>query len=212
MFVAFAAVIPAISQSLSDYEAAVNAAKSGKGCESIPFSSMKSRCIDLNSIKDSYCKNDNNDWNEMDPRKLQNTINNINRNISDLKSKRNDLQNKLSSANGSDKDDMQKQINDLDNQIKDQEYKVSDFTSRMEQEKRDINNLIDPAQRCLDARLKEQELFNEAIREASNETDPAKKEKAQFLIDYWKSNISGHQTQINLVRDRINRYKEMLSN
>jgi hypothetical protein len=77
-----------IAQSVNDFDKAVEAAKSGKGCESLPYPSMKSRCIDLNSIKKSNCINDNTDWNEMDPRKLQNTIDNINRNIANLMQKK----------------------------------------------------------------------------------------------------------------------------
>src|SRR6266481_6117667 len=82
---AFLFVTPAMAQSLDEYKTAVS--NIGKGCESIPFSTLRSRCIDSEKETDKWCYEEK--WKcDKDTDGLIASINGMKKKVDDLNDQR----------------------------------------------------------------------------------------------------------------------------
>ena len=205
MFLAIAGTSTA--QSLSDWE---NAARQSD-CESIPYNDLRSDCNSNAPARKSYCNESTAGWNGRDPRKLQQTINDINSNISNLKQKKNDLDNEKSRAtDDNQKNNASNKIKAVEDDIRSQENKIDQMKRQMSDEISAIKNAISDAERCLEVREYVYKLFDKAIAKAQNETDPKIKPIAQNLISRWQEGQRKHTQAISDTKTRISNLKSLI--
>lgn len=196
----------AFAATLDDFKEAVQ----HKGCDSIPYESLRDTCKDKAAVRDDYCKSRVSSCKDLDPSDLQKQIDNINDKIKDLKAQRDSLKDKRSDAKD---DDERKQIEDQISAIEDQidklEKKVDEMQNRLDKEKQQISDRIDVGERCVDAREAVQKAFAETKSNTQSESDEQIKPLAEQLIRYWESEESNHQTEIDKAKEVRDRCKSL---
>jgi len=186
-----AGVALAYSASLDDFKEAVK----HTGCESIPYSDLRSDCKSKASERDEWCKNKGKfTCDDLDPRGLQQQIDNIDGKIKDLKSQRDSLKDKRSDAKDDDeRKKLEDQIASLEDQIDKLEKKLDEMKHRLDDEKHQVEDRIYIGQHCLDARNDVQDKFDRARSAADSESDDQIKPLARQLIDLWNKGSDDHK-------------------
>jgi molecular chaperone GrpE (heat shock protein) len=181
----------AYTATLDDFKEAVK----HTGCESIPYSDLRSDCKSKASDRDEWCKSKGKfTCEDLDPRGLQQQIDNISDKVKELKSQRDDLKSKRSDAKD---DDERKKLDDqiaaIGEQIDKLEKKIDDMKHKLDEEKHQIEDRIYIGQHCLDARADVQDKFDRARSAADSESDEAIKPIARQLIDLWNKGSDDHK-------------------
>src|SRR5687768_1733430 len=79
---------PAQSQTLDDWKAALSAAQSDRGCESIPYSNYRDECKRKGEKVEEHCKTDKWSCQGLETRKLRENITGLTEKIQRLKSEK----------------------------------------------------------------------------------------------------------------------------
>jgi hypothetical protein len=161
-----------------------------KGCESIPFSTLRGRCEGSEREKDSWCYADK--WRcDKDTEGLIASINGMKKKIESLKDER---------SRSSNDDEKSK----LDSQIKDLTDRRESFKQKLEVERKDILERIDRGKKCQAARIETQVIFKDAITEAGKvESGKPERPYAEKLIQYWTTEGPRHRGEIEEVGNGI---------
>ena len=85
-------------QSLDDWKTAQSAAQSGKGCESIPYSSYRDECTRKSEKVNELCKTDSWSCDGLETKALRENIKNLSEYIERLKTEKDRLNSQKSSA------------------------------------------------------------------------------------------------------------------
>jgi hypothetical protein len=187
-------------------------ASSQQGCASIPYESLRNRCVEMQGRVNSECITPRS-CEDLNPQGLKEQIRNVTEKISDLGRQKDNLQSQKSQAqNDNDKQDFDNKINDIVTQMNDLQNKIAQWNSTLQGEKETINNNINVGQKCLEYRQNVQQVFKDAKYQASNESDPEIKTIAATLIRMWENGESGHADAISNTEQQINKCKNMLSN
>lgn len=184
-------IAPVNAQTLDEYKSAADK----KGCDSIPFSTLRSNCNDSEREKDKWCYEEK--WKcERDTEGLVSSINGMKKKLADLNDQR---------YHASSDDERSK----IDNEIKDISDRRDKFLRQLEDERKDISERVERGKKCLEARKKTQEIFKDAITQAKNESDQDKKPYAEKLVSYWESERSRHDDEIEKVSKGIEKCEEI---
>jgi len=183
-----------MAQSLDEYKTAVS--NIGKGCESIPFSTLRSRCIDSEKETDKWCYEEK--W------KCDKDTDGLIASINGMKKKVDDLNDQRYKASGDD------EKRKLDDQIKELTDRRASFRQKLEQERKDIQERIDRGTKCRDARRQTQNIFKDAITQASNvDSGSEKKPYADKLMSYWRDEGPRHDAEIEKVIKGVEKCEEI---
>jgi len=178
----------AYTATLDDFKEAVK----HQFCDSIPYSDLRGECADKSRERDEWCKTKEFRCKDLDPRGLQQQIDNLNGKIKDLKDQRDALKDK-SPSDDDERKKIEEQIADLEKKIDELSKKVDEMQHRLDEEKHLIDDRIYNGEHCLDARTAVQDKFDRARSAASSESDEQIKPLAQQLIDHWDRGTEQHK-------------------
>jgi hypothetical protein len=201
---AFLAVPANRPQSLDDWKAALSAAQSGKGCESIPYGSYRDQCGRKSDKVDELCKTDSWSCDGLETKSVRETIIGLSGAIERLKAQIDQLKNQLSSA-GSDteKNEIEGKIKATQDQFDKKTEDLDGKKKGLETDLSEIDNRLYKGRQCLDARTDVQSVFASAISDAKRESDAEIKPIANQLIDYWERRAKEHEEAFRLVNQGL---------
>jgi predicted nucleic acid-binding Zn-ribbon protein len=211
MLVFFLAPAPQ-PQSLDDWKAALGAAQSGKGCESIPYSSHRDQCMRKSEKVEESCKTESWSCEGLKTKGIRETIQNLSGYIERLKEEKDRLNSQKSSASSDEeKNDLGKKIEDIEKKIYEKSKDLDDMKKGLETDIGDIEIRLYKGRQCLDARNDVQSVFKSAAEDAKRESDPDIKSIANQLIDFWERKRDEHQKALDDVKlgiEKCNKCKD----
>ena len=186
----------ALAGTLSDFQAVATQ----KGCVSIPYASLKSECRTAQSRVEEYCKGSsvaiscNNISSVSD---IRDNIERMQANLDTLEVSRKSLEKNLdSTSDAAQQMTLQTQIRALDTKIDDRKRQISIDETIAAEKTELILQRIESGKACVQARKDVQDVFREAIRKASAETDDDVKPIAEGLIVVWNNSLTDHERPI----------------
>jgi hypothetical protein len=199
-------------QSLDDWKSAQSAAQSGKGCESIPYSSYRDQCMRKSDKVEELCKTEAWSCEGLKTKGIRETIRNLSGYIDRLKEEKDRLNSQKSSA-GSDeeKNDLGKKIEEIEKKIYEKSRDLDDMKKGLETDLGDIETRLYKGRQCLDARNDVQSVFKSAGEDARRESEPEIKAIANQLIDFWERKRDEHQKALEDVKlgiEKCNKCKD----
>ena len=186
---------------LSDFKDAVNAANSRKGCESIPYSDLRSNCTSQDSRVDEWCEGKRGPVScdrESLTREAKSAIEQEKKNVEELKEKKNKLESDKSRASTDDeKNKIAKDIEQVEKDIYEGGKRVDQAEKNLEARKKLVEDAIYNIGQCIDYRRAVMYVFATALDKVRNEDEtPEIKDLARQLRDYYESTKSGHEIQL----------------
>lgn len=176
---------------LNDFKDAVNR----KGCESIPYESIRRTCTDKGREVDDWCKSSSRviSCDELDPSGFTRKIENVKQKIADLKRERDELSSKVSNAKeDSERRDLEDKKKAKETEVYELEKKVENWESQYSSEKTAINDRIYNGERCAGFREEVAKVFYDAKSSAKSESNAEVKPHAERLISEWEAKEPGH--------------------
>ncbi len=203
--VLFGLLAPLVNaQTLQDYTEAVKN-KDRCTCDSIPNSSYRSDCKSRSSEVADRCKTDS--WScqtaKLETKALREQVTAMDVKLAQLKSQKDQLSSKRSSAPDAEKSNIDKNIKDLDDAITKMSGERNYADASIATNRSDAEKRIDMGERCYDARGKVQDVFQRAYSDAKSVSDPAIKQLAAQLLDTWDRCTREHQQALQDVRAGI---------
>lgn len=199
----------ATAQSLSDFKDAAGK----KGCDSIPYSSLRSSCQSKQRDVDSWCKGSKGVWSceGLDPEGLKKQMEDVKRKVAELKKEKANLASKKSGA----KDDKEKRaledrITATEKEIEKLEEMIEGWQKKLEYEQKEIKERIYKGEKCRDYRQAVAQIFQDAKSKAKGESNAEIKPLAQKLIEKYEDGEAGHGIAIELAKKAISKCKDML--
>lgn len=193
----------------SDFEEAVK----NDGCEAIPYSTLRSRCIDRRSDVRDWCKTDkwNCDSGELGVGKLADNIERLKGKIESLKSELDNWKSKRSAAkDDNEKREAEDKISEIERKIYELNGKIDEHKNRIEANKKELRDRIYQGEKCRDYRKDVQEVFKDAKSQAKGESDPDIRPLANQLVDKYERGERTHDDQIEDVKKGISKCKDKL--
>jgi hypothetical protein len=177
---------PTLAQTLREY----TEAEASKGCDSIPYSTQRSNCKDMQDYVKKFCDLDRSCKIDQvgNIKKMNDKIGEMQTRIAEL--------DRLRSDTGRDKDKDAKETKELQDKIAVTKQNVIEATL-------EVNVRIDNNEHCRDYRRKVQGIYSDAINNAEKVDDAEKKPIALRLAARWKETTKDHQNEIENVVDRI---------
>lgn len=169
------------AQSLDDWKAALSAAKSGKGADSIPYSSLRSDVDGKRSSIEDFCKKESWTCDGLETKSLREEIKNRSQNIESIKKQIDALTKELESKSG--------------------ELELKQMSLKTDMSDCDIR--IAKGTKCVEARTAVQSAFKSAIDKAKSESDTEVKKIASELISYWEKGAETHKEAIEATKAGI---------
>jgi predicted RNase H-like nuclease (RuvC/YqgF family) len=206
------AVFSAQSQTLDDWKAALSAAQSNRGCESIPYSNYRDECTRKSEKVEEHCKTDKWSCQGLETKKLRENITGLTEKIERLKSDKDRLNDQKSRATT---DDEKKELGNKIDQIEKEIYERSkdlDFMKKsLETDLSDIELRLYKGGQCIDARTDVQKSFENAVSDGDRESSPEIKAIAKDLIDYWRRKRDEHEKAFQDTKQGIENCKKCKS-
>lgn len=198
-------------QTLADWQEALEASKRGKGCESIPYSAERNRCISNSSRVTLACKTEAWSCDDLGTKALKATMTGLEGYIARRKEDKKELETKRTqAASATDKAKHDKEIKDVDKQISEKTRTLDDLETKLKSDLSKIEDRVEKGKQCLTARNEVQDVFEDAGNAAARVTQPNIKVIAEALIKYWKTKKDEHQTALKNVQlgiDKCNKSK-----
>lgn len=182
---------------VDEFKEAVNK----EGCESIPYSSLRSTCTSKSTEVTNWCKNSSKpiSCDGLDPAGLTQQIENVKQKIAALKRERDDLASKIAgAADDSERRDLEEKKKAKENEIYELEKKVAEWERKLADEKTSIGDRIYNGERCVGFREELARVFVDAKSSAKSESDPAIKPYAEKLVAKWEA---GERTHADTIAD-----------
>jgi len=181
-------------EDLEAWKASLEAAQSGRGCESIPYSNYRDQCQRQQAAVEDLCKTENWSCRGLETRVLRENIKNLGEKIDRLKADKDRLGSQKSSAGtDSEKNDIDKKISDMEREIYEKSKELDFMKNSLDTDISDIGNRIYKGGKCLDARSAVQGAFKDASGDADRENDPEIRAIGKQLIDYWSRKRDEHE-------------------
>lgn len=188
------AVKPNHGQNLDAWKAALNAAQSDRGCESIPYSNYRDQCQRQQDAVNDLCKLENWSCKGLETRGLRENIKRLGEKIESLKADRDRLASQKSSAQtDSEKNDLDRKISEVEKEIYEKSKELDFMKKSLETDISDIDIRLYKGGKCLEARSAVQGAFKDASGDADRENDPEIKAIGKQLIDYWSRKRDEHE-------------------
>lgn len=198
----------AAASPIDDFKAAVDK----EGCDSIPYSGLRSTCTSKRSEVESWCKSSSRriSCDKLDPTGLNKQISNVKEKIETLKRERDDLSSRISSAKDEEeKEDLEEKRKRVEDEIYKLTKKLEEWERRLADERSLIRDRIYNGERCVGFREQVARSFVDAKSSARSESDPEIKPYAQKLISYWESEESGHAEAISKYKQALEKCRAM---
>ena len=197
------------AQSVDEWKAALSAAQSGKGCESVPYSSFREECVKKSEKVDELCKTDSWTCDGLETRALRENSKNLSEHIERLKAEKDLLGSQRSSAGSDDeKSQLDKKIEEAEKQIYERTKELDFMKKSLETDLSDIDIRLYRGGQCLEARNDVQKAFASAIVDARRESDPEIRAAAGQLIDYWEMRAREHAEAFKLVNSGLEKCRK----
>jgi len=186
---------------LSDFKDAVDAANNGKGCESIPYSDLRSNCTSEGSHVHDWCDGGQGPvtcGSEELTRQAMRAVEREKKNVEELKEKKNRLESDKSRASSDDeKNKIAKDIEQVEKDIYEGGKLVDQAEKDLETRKKLVEDAIYNLNKCIDYRRAVMNVFANALDKVRNEDEtPEIKDLARQLRDKYEASKSGHEEQI----------------
>jgi hypothetical protein len=199
---------------LDDWKESLAASKSGKGCESIPYSTHRAQCISNSARVAASCKTEAWSCDELGTKGLKATMTALSGHIGRLKEQKKQLESQRSRATSpAEKTDLDKKIADVDKQISEKSRTLDGFETKLANDLVKIKDRLSKGGQCLDARTDVQSVFKSAGDAARRESARDIKVIADSLIDYWEKKRDEHQKAFENVKlgiDKCNKSRDGL--
>lgn len=187
---------------LSDFRDAVKAGRDGKGCESIPYSDLRSNCKTEDSNVDEWCEGKRGPTtcvSEDLTRKAKWAVEKAKRDVEELKEKKNKLESDKSRASTDDeKNKIAKDIEQVERAIYEGGKDVDQAERDLEARKKLVEDAIYNLDRCIAYRRAVMNVYATALDKVRNEDEtPEIKDLGRQLRDMYEESKSGHEVQIN---------------
>jgi hypothetical protein len=199
-------------QSLDDWKAALSASQSGKGCESIPYSSYRDQCTRKSEKVDELCKSESWSCEGLQTKSHRENIKGLSEYLGRLKEEKDRLSSQKSSAATDDeKNDLGKKIDEVERNIYERTKALDDMKKRLDTDLGQIDMRLYKGRQCLDARNEVQSVFKDASEESRRENDPEIRTIASQLADYWTRKREEHQKAFDDVKlgiEKCNKCKD----
>jgi hypothetical protein len=186
---------------LSDFKDAVEAANADKGCESIPYSDIRSSCKSAGSDVHDWCDGGRGPVtcvNEEITRQAKYAVEKERKNVESLKEKKSKLEDDKSRASTDDeKNKIAKDIEQTERDIYDAGKRVDQAEKDLETRKRLVEDAIYTLNKCIDYRRAVMNNFAAALDKVRNENETQEiKDLATQLRNKYEASKSGHELQI----------------
>jgi hypothetical protein len=186
---------------LSDFKDAKRAAEEDKGCESIPYSDLRSNCVDQGSYVHDWCDGKEGPvtcGSEEETRQAVRAVERAKKNVEELKEKKNRLESDRSRASTDDeKSKISKEIEQVERDIYEGGKGIDQAQRDLEARKKLVDDAIYTLNKCIDYRRAVMNVFAYAQDKVRNEDEtPELKEIAYFLRDSYEKSKRGHEMQI----------------
>lgn len=181
---------------IDDFKEAVNK----QGCDSIPYSDLRSTCNSQQDEVHRWCDG------EKGPvtcelgvtRDLMSKLVSEQKNIEASKDKRRDLDDKRSNAaDDQEKSRLTSEIEAVDKEIEASTKTSEGLKSDLENRKYELQKVTDTINHCIDYRRAVMNVFAYAQDKVRGETDPDIQEYARQLRDMYEKSKGGHEIQIS---------------
>ncbi len=203
----------AVADKLSDFKDAVDAANSGKGCESIPYSDIRSSCQSQGSQVHDWCdggKGPVTCGSEAISRQVKANVEKEERELKELREKKSRLETDKSRAStDEDKAKLANEISQVERQISDGEKAVEQAKRDFETRKKLVDDAVYTLDQCIAYRRAVMNSFAGALDKVRNENEtPEIAELARKLRDKYEASKSGHEEQITARTNAYNTCKD----
>lgn len=197
----FALSTAAFADKLSDFKDAVNAAQAGKGCESIPYSDLRSNCVSEGSQVHDWCDGSKGPvtcGSEEITRQAKSAVEKQRKNVESLKENKSKLESDKSRASTNDeKNNIAKAIEQVEKDIYEARKLVDQAERDLDVRKKLVEDAIYTLDRCIAYRRSVMNVFATALDKVRNEDEtPEIKASARELRDAYEASKSGHEVQI----------------
>ena len=191
-----ASVAPASADKLDDFREAV----SKVGCDSIPYSDLRSTCRSQQENVHPWCDGERGPvkCDANGTRNLKNAQDAAGRELETLKDKRREIEDKRAhAANDAERARLTTELEAIDKQIDAAKTKIDDLRHDLEQRKDFVDKAIYTLAKCFDYRRAVMNVFAYATDKVRGENDPDVQPYATQLREKYPVAISGHQEQID---------------
>jgi hypothetical protein len=196
------------SQKLQDFQAAANV---DRGCDTIPYDSLKRNCQDQGKNVHEWCDGGRG------PVKCESGVTAAlvqslvqeHKNEDRLQAQRRDLDDKRNHTDINDeKSKYQQQIEAADKEIEASRRKMDEITRNTSNRKDLVDKTIDTINKCIDYRQATMNVFGDALDKVRQENEPDIKPLAVTLKGKYQDEKEGHQTQITDKENSIKTCKD----
>ena len=193
---------------LSDFKDAVNAANDRKGCESIPYSDLRSNCMSEGSHVHEWCDGSRGPvtcGSEELTRQAKNAVEQAKKDVAQLKEKKEKLESDKSRASTEEeKNKIAKEIEQVERDIYEGGKRIDQAERDLEARKKLVDDAIYNLNYCIDYRRAVMNVFAAALDKVRNEDDtPEIKDLARQLRDKYEASKSGHEEQITARKNAL---------
>ena len=192
------------SQTLEEYKQGAKKADAGEGCSSIPNKDWADRCERKQSDMKGKCENDK--WScqkLLETKQLKSNIDGKDRNISSLKTQRDDWNSRKSSAKEDERRNIESKIKALEDTIYNESKELDFMKKSLDTDRSDADIRIYKGRQCLEARDAVQEVFRDARSAAQSVSDAEIKPFANRLIEFWEKGARDHEEASRTVKEGI---------
>lgn len=193
---------------LSDFKDAVG----NKGCDSIPYSDLRSTCKSQQSEVHDYCDGKRGPvtcGSARITRDLKENIEKKKKDVESLKNKKRSLEDQKSRASDeSEKNRIGKEIDQVERDIYEAGKLVDAAISEFDERKKLVENAIYYLDKCVDYRRAVMNVFATALDKVRGETDDDIKPLARELRDRYEASKSGHETAIKDKQNALDTCKD----
>lgn len=202
----------AFADKLSDFKDAVDAANAAKGCESIPYSDIRSSCKSAGSEVHDWCDGGRGPVtcdNEQITRQAKYAVEKEKKNVESLKEKKSKLESDKSRVSTDDeRNKIAKDIEQVDRDIYEAGKKVEQAEKDLETRKKLVEDAIYTLDKCIDYRRAVMNNFASALDKVRNENEtPEIKDLATQLRNKFEASKSGHEEQITARKNALDTCK-----
>ena len=198
----------AIAQSVDDFKAAVDK----DGCESIPYSDLRSGCNDKQQdVHTGETCDGPRSCQGLETDKFEERIKIENMCLNTLKPLRDGFSNQKSELES----DEEKRL--IENVISEIQTEIDAAGSKIDASKRSIeanrgkiNSRITTGEKCRKSRETVQAFFDQAMSKAKDESDPDIKPLADQLVSKWEASTRDHNGEVDRVNKVIDDCKKLL--
>jgi hypothetical protein len=190
------------AESLDDFKRAK--AETTEECKTIPYSSERDRCLSKRDDVFAYCKTEDSGCTGLKTYARMQDLEKAKRDLADADRSRDELRRQRDSASDdSQKRDISEKISSLERTMDEGKRNIEQLTKTIEDQRSMATGREEKAKRCIASRNDASQIFADAERKASSESDPEIKPLAAELIARWKEGNARHASGLTEIQSRL---------